>query len=244
MTTSTQRYDREQAFTSIGGPEPGARPTPLRHALRALASEPDLFRAPHRAIARLRPQVDAERRLLAENHKTGGSLDEQWHSWTRLADGALIGLSYLVRLCIGARSRSVVAPFTLVAVGEYGARRCNPDTILEVQYLLPENLETWERGEQISTFICVGLANLGFEYHGGVGTALECARATRCDAGVAARLATARFLSGQYGLYAGFVAMRRALATRVLAVADADGAVPGSMPMAMRLRDRVDVGRD
>ena len=140
--------------------------------------------------------------------------------------------------------RSASAPFALMAVGEYGARRCDPDTILEVHYLLAETSETWERGEQISTFICVGLANLGFEYHGGVSTALECARATRCDAGEAARLATARFLSGQYGLYAGFVAMRRALATRVLAVTDAHGTQPAAMPMAMRLRDHVDVGRD
>jgi hypothetical protein len=179
MTASTQRGGHEQAVASFDDPEAGARPASLRHALRALASEPDFFQAPHEAIARLRPRVDAERRRLAQDAKIGGSLDQRRRSWTRLADGTAIGLSYLARLCIDAGARSAVAPFALMAIGKYGARRCDADTILEVQCLLPENQESWERNGRIFAFFCIGLAELGFEYHGTVGTALECARAAR-----------------------------------------------------------------
>jgi hypothetical protein len=84
--------------------------TPLRHALRALASKPDFFRAaPHEAIARLRPQVNRERRRLGQDLTIGGSRDERLRSWTRLADGAVIGLSHLARVCVDAATRSAVA---------------------------------------------------------------------------------------------------------------------------------------
>ena len=108
---------------------------PLRHALRALGSEPDFYREPHGEIARLRPQLDRERMRLAEDLETGGSREQQLRSWTRIADGAVIGLSHLARLCVGAPSRSAVAPFALVAVGQYGARCCNLDASLELQLL-------------------------------------------------------------------------------------------------------------
>jgi UTP:GlnB (protein PII) uridylyltransferase len=213
----------------------------LRYVLRALASEPGFFQTPHEAIARLRPQVDAERRRLTHDFEIEGSSDERQRDWTRLADGAVIGLSYLARLCVNAGTRSAVAPFALMAVGKYGARGCDADITLEVQYLLSENQESWERSGQIFAFICRGLAELGFEYQGTVGTAVECARTARCDAVAAARFATARFLSGQYGLHAGFVAMCRAVAPR----APSMPAGPDQLlPVAMRRHDRVDVGRD
>jgi hypothetical protein len=192
---------------------------PLRHALRALASESDFFRAPHAAIARLRPRVDAERRHIAQDIKIGGSLDERPRSWARLADGAVIGMSHLARVCVDAGARCAVAPFALMAVGKYGARCCDPDAILEVQHLLPENQESWERNAQIVAFIRKGLAGLGLEYQGAVGTAVECARAAGCDPMAAARFATTRLLSGQYALHAGFVSMlRRAKTPRLLSI--------------------------
>jgi hypothetical protein len=76
---------------------------PLRHALRALASEPDFLLAPHHVIARLRPRVYAEERRIAQRSKIWGSLDERLRSWTRLADGAIIGLSHLARLSVDAQ---------------------------------------------------------------------------------------------------------------------------------------------
>jgi hypothetical protein len=179
----------------------------LRHALRALASEPDVFRAPQQAIARLRPRVDAERGRLAG---IGGSLDVRLRSWTRLADGAVGGLSQLARVCVDARARSTVAPFALVAVGAYGASRCDPDSILELQYLLPEDQESQERGGRIAAFMRIGLAALGLDHRDATATAVECARVARGDAVAAGRFATARFLSGQYGLHAGFLMLRRA----------------------------------
>jgi UTP:GlnB (protein PII) uridylyltransferase len=190
-------------FALFNSLEAGA--APLRPALRALASEPDFFRAPHQAIARLRPRIYAEHRRLAQVTKIHGSLDERLRSWTRLADGAIIGLSHLARLSVDVEARSAVAPFAVTAVGEYGARRCGPESILELQYLLPEDQRSWERSGRIVAFIRIGLAELGIQHHrDAVGTAVECACVARGDPTAAARFATARFLSGQYGLYAGF----------------------------------------
>ena len=178
---------------------------PLRHALRALASEPGFLRAPHNAIARLRTQVYAAHRRLAQDFKSGGSLDERLRCWTRLADGAVIGLSYLARLSVDAEARSMVAPFAVLAVGAYGARRCGPDSVFELQYVLPEDQRSWERSGRIVAFIRIGLTELGLaHYRDAVGTAVACACVARGDPVVAARFATARFLSGRYGLYAGF----------------------------------------
>ena len=82
---------------------------------------------------------------------------------------------------------------------KYGARYCDPDTILELQYLLPEDEESWERSGRIVAFIRFGLAELGLDHlQDTVGTALECARLAHGDAVAAARFATARFLGGQY----------------------------------------------
>jgi UTP:GlnB (protein PII) uridylyltransferase len=205
----SQTADGLAPFNGLGA---SASPAPLRHALRALASEPDFFRAPHEAIARLRPRVDAERRRLARDLEIGCSLDERLRSWARLADGAVTGLSQLARVCVDGKARSTVAPFAFIAVGKYGARCCDPDTILELQCLLPEDQESWERGGRIVAFLRIGLAELGLEHHDAMGTAVECARVARGDAIAAARFATARFLSGQYGLHAGFVMLRRAAA--------------------------------
>jgi hypothetical protein len=120
----TQRDDHEPAPASANGLEVSACATPSRHALRALASEPDFFRAPHTAIARLRPRIDAERTRLAQHL----SLEERLCCWTRLADGAVVGLSHLARLCVDAGARSAVAPFAAIAVGNYGAGCCDRDS--------------------------------------------------------------------------------------------------------------------
>src|SRR5260370_6284724 len=93
-----------------------------------------------------------------------------------------------------------------MAVGQYGAHRCAPENPLELQYLLPEDEESWERSGRIVAFMRFGLAELGLDHlQDSVGTALECARLAHGDAVAPARFATARFLSGQYGLHAGFV---------------------------------------
>ena len=47
---------------------------------------------------------------------------------------------------------------------KYGARYCDPDTILELQYLLPEDEESWERSGRIVAFIRFGLAELGLDH--------------------------------------------------------------------------------
>jgi hypothetical protein len=176
---------------------------PLRYALRALASEPDFLAAPHQVIARLRPRVDAEKRRLAQGPEVRGSLDERLCSWARLADGAIIGLTHLARVSVDAEARIVVAPFAVMAVGRYGARRCDPETTLELQYLLPDDQRSRERSCRIVAFMRVGLAELGLQHRDAMSTVVEGARAAHGDPAEAARFATARFLGGQYALYAG-----------------------------------------
>jgi UTP:GlnB (protein PII) uridylyltransferase len=145
----------------------------------------------------------------------------------RVVDGAAIGLSYLARLSVDVEARSAVAPFAIMAVGAYGAGVCDSDTILELQYLLPEDQESWERGTRIVTFIRSGLAALGLQNNrDAMGTADECAWMARGDPTAAARFATARLLSGQYGLYAGFLGML-------------GGVQPAAMPTARRRRENV-----
>jgi hypothetical protein len=199
----TQRDDHEPAPTPANGLEASAGATPLRHALRALASEPDFFRAPHTAIARLRPRIDAERTRLAWHL----SLEERLCCWTRLADGTVVGLSHLARLCVDAEARSAVAPLAAIAVGNYGAGRCDRDSSLELQYLLPEDRQSRERGGRIVEFMRRGLAELGLAHRDAVGTAVECAWVARGNRATAAQFAAKRFLSGQFGLYAQFAAL-------------------------------------
>jgi hypothetical protein len=211
---STMRHSAAQPLVDLhtveGREDLGSSIAPLRHALRALASECDFFQAPHEAIARLRPQVDRERRRARQDLAIVGSRDKGLDGWTRLADGAVIGLSHLARLHVATATHSVVAPFSLVAVGKYGARCCGPDAVLELQYLLPEDAESWKRSGGIIAFMRLGLAELGLsDFHDSVASAYESARLAHNDSVVAARLATARFLSGQYGLHATFVDMLR-----------------------------------
>jgi hypothetical protein len=119
----------------------------------------------------------------------------------------VVGLSHLARLCVDAEARSAVAPFAAIAVGSYGAGFCDRDSILELQYLLPEDPDSRERGGRIVAFIRKGLAELGLAHRDAVGTAVDCAWVARGDAAAAARFAARRFLSGQFGLYAQFAAL-------------------------------------
>jgi hypothetical protein len=181
-----------------------ASTAPLRYALRALASEPDFLAAPHQVIARLRPRVDAEKRRLAQGRDMPGSPDERLRNWARLVDGAISGLTYLARVSVDADARTVIAPFAVMAVGQYGARRCEPEGTLELQHLLPDDQGSRERSRRIVAFIQIGLAEFGLQHRDAMSTVIECARAAHGDPAAAARLATARFLGGQYALYAGF----------------------------------------
>jgi hypothetical protein len=199
------QHDHQWTPAALDGPEAGTGASPLRHALRALASEPDFFRAPHTAIARLQPRIDTECRQL--DLEIEGSFDERLRRWTRLADGAVVGLSHLGRLCVDAAARSAVAPFAAIAVGNYGAGFCDRDSILELQYLLPEDPQSRERGGRIVAFIRKGLAELGLAHCDAVGTAVDCAWVARGDPAAAARFAAKRYLSGQFGLYAQFAAL-------------------------------------
>jgi hypothetical protein len=118
VTVSTTNVaEKQDTDTALAGA------TPLRHALRALASEPGFLRAPHDAIAQLRTQVYAAHRRLAQDFNSGGSLDERLRSWTRLVDGAVIGLSYLARLSVDAEARSAVAPLTISTALGFLSRR-------------------------------------------------------------------------------------------------------------------------
>src|SRR5262249_42346360 len=84
---------------------------------------------------------------------------------------------------------------------------CDRHSILELQYLLPEDPRSPERGGRIIAFVRKGLAELGLAHRDAVGTAVDCAWVARGDPAAAARFAAKRFLSGQFGLYAQFAAL-------------------------------------
>jgi hypothetical protein len=197
-----EQYIEKNGTSLFNGIDAGT--APLRYALRALASEPDFLAAPHQVIARLRPRVDAEKRRLAQGRDMPGSPDERLRNWAQLADGAISGLTHLARVSVDADARSVVAPFAVMAVGQYGARRCEPEGTLELQYLLPDDQGSRERSDRIVAFIQIGLAEFGLQHRDAKSTVVECARAAHGDPAVAARFATVRFLGGQYALYAAF----------------------------------------
>jgi len=105
-------------------------------------------------------------------------------------DGAISGLTYLARVSVDADARTVVAPFAVMAVGQYGTRRCEPEGTLELQYLLPDDQGSRERSRRIVAFIQIGLAEFGLQHRDAMSTVIECARAAHGDPAAAARLAT------------------------------------------------------
>jgi hypothetical protein len=177
---------------------------PLRHVLQALVGEPHFIRAPHQAIAEIRPRVEAERKWIARNPQASRPVGPEQDGWMRVADGAVVGLFFLARMSVDPCAHSAVAPLAVMAVGDFGARRCGPDACLELHYLAPRDQESWERSSRIIAFLRGGLVALGLRFRDSMSSVSEAACLVRAHSALATRLATKRFLRGQYALYAEF----------------------------------------
>jgi hypothetical protein len=87
-------------------------------------------------MAEVRSLVDTQRSKLSER-LVAGAIDEYRAASIHLADGAVVGLCHLARICVGRGANTIVAPFAAVAVGSYGLRQL--DSKLELLFLLSDD---------------------------------------------------------------------------------------------------------
>jgi UTP:GlnB (protein PII) uridylyltransferase len=168
--------------------------------LRALACHPDVRRAPREWISSLRPILDGERQRAG--HGGARSFSDRRQEWSRIVDGVVVGLCHLARACADAPAPSVIAPFAVFAVGDYGKQQADVETVPELLFLLAPDWEGRGRSERMIPFILAGLGELGLAMHYVVQTPPICARAVATLAHGRERLATMRHLWGRNDLRA------------------------------------------
>jgi hypothetical protein len=86
---------------------------PLRHKLRAIASESSPGKGLN-AAKFLRPLVAQAHDILRERLEAGGSAEDYLCDRAKLADGAVVGLLRIASTSNGIRHRSMVAPLVVV----------------------------------------------------------------------------------------------------------------------------------
>jgi UTP:GlnB (protein PII) uridylyltransferase len=168
--------------------------------LRALACHPDVRRSPREWISSLRSTLDGERERLG--HGATRSRADGQHEWSRIVDGAVVGLCHMARVCADAPAPSVIAPFAVFAVGDYGKQQCDVEGVPELLVLLAPDWEGRGRAECMIPFILTGLGELGLAMHYVVQTPPVCARAVATLTHGRERLATMRHLWGRNDLRA------------------------------------------
>jgi UTP:GlnB (protein PII) uridylyltransferase len=172
----------------------------MRHALRALACHPDVRRAPREWISLLKPTLDAERKRLS--HEDDRSHADRRQEWSLILDGAVLGLCHMARVSAEASPPSVVGPFAVLAVGDYGRQQCEVKAVPELLFLTASDRESRGRAEQMIAFILTGLGELGLAMHYVVQTPATCAGVIATLAHGQERLATMRHLWGRNDLRA------------------------------------------
>jgi UTP:GlnB (protein PII) uridylyltransferase len=178
--------------------------TPIRHKLRAIASESGSGKRLH-AAKLLRPLVAQAHDILREHFEAGGSAEDYLCDRAKLADSAVVGLLHIASISNGIRNQSMVAPLAAIAVGGYGRRELAPGSDLDLLFMLPENSRGCTRGVVPATKSCIseviaGLWDLGFKVDHAARSASECLELARGDAIVLAGLIDRRFLWGGFGL--------------------------------------------
>ena len=103
---------------------------PIRHKLRAIASESGLGER-HNAVKLLRPLVAQAHDVLRERFEAGGSAEAYLCDRAKLADSAVVGLLRIASISNGIRNRSMVAPLAAIAVGGYGRKELAPGSDLD-----------------------------------------------------------------------------------------------------------------
>jgi [protein-PII] uridylyltransferase len=174
----------------------------VRHALRAIASDPAEALDRRRWLARVRALVDRSQDMLRAGFEADGYAAAFLRGRARIADGAVIGLLHLARAVV--RSDKVVTaipPVTVLAVGGYGRRELAPASDLDLLFLLGDPAATGDHAERLIGFVLTGLWDLGFEVGHTSRTVAECQELARAEPKVLASLLDARFLAGSFSLY-------------------------------------------
>jgi [protein-PII] uridylyltransferase len=184
---------------SLAGLHDGAAPVDsVRHALRAIASDPAEALDRRRWLARARPLVDRSQATLRARFEVEGSVTALLRGRAAIADGAVIGLLHLARAVV--RSDQVVtavAPVTVLAVGGYGRRELAPASDLDLLFLLADPAAR-AYAERLIGFLLTGLWDLGFEVGHTSRTIAECEALARAEPKVLVSLLDARFLAGSF----------------------------------------------
>jgi [protein-PII] uridylyltransferase len=201
--------------------------SPVRHMLRAVASEPEFARDRNRWLARVRTLLDREHATLRARFETDGQVEALLRGRARLADGVVVGLLHLAR-AIGEAHEMVtpVAPLTVLAVGGYGRRELAPASDLDLLFLLAEAPERQDYARRMIGAILTGLWDLGFEVGHATRTLDECRELAQSEPTVLSSLLDARFLVGSLGLHATLDGDVRQTAKEVGAKALAAALVP------------------
>jgi UTP:GlnB (protein PII) uridylyltransferase len=179
----------------------------LRHVLRALASEQESVAAPHNAIGRLRPIVQAERNRARNRAELGAAPHVVPTQWSGFVDGAVIGLCHFARVCCDRSARTMVAPLAVIAAGRLGRSELCPHDPLDLIFLSPNDKPARMRAKRITTFARQALIDLGFVVdHLAVssGRSAQIVNATIAATSAPCEL---RFLWGHFALYSRFTEM-------------------------------------
>jgi [protein-PII] uridylyltransferase len=187
---------------SLFGLDDAASPVDsVRHALRAIASDPAEAVDRRRWLARVGALVDRSQAMLRAGFEAEGSVTAFLRGRARIADSAVIGLLHLARAVLHSDNVvTVIAPLAVLAVGGYGRRELAPASDLDLLFLLGDSAGR-AHAERLIGFVLTGLWDLGFEVGHTSRTLAECAELARAEPKVLASLFDARFLAGSFSLY-------------------------------------------
>jgi hypothetical protein len=129
---------------------------------------------------------------------------QRWggREWSRIVDGAVLGVCHMARVSADVSPPSVIAPFAVLAVGDYGKQQCDVEAVPELLFLLAPDRESRGWAERMIPFVLTGLGELGLAMHYVVQTPATCAGVIATLAHGRERLATMRHLWGRNDLRA------------------------------------------
>jgi UTP:GlnB (protein PII) uridylyltransferase len=179
----------------------------LRHVLRALASEQESVAAPHRAIGRLRPIVQAERARARNRPRLGATPHVVPTNWSGFVDGAVIGLCHFSRICCDRNARTMVAPVAVIAAGRLGRSELCPYDPIDLIFLSPKDKPARMRAKRITTFVRQALIDLGFVVDHLAVSSGRCAQIVNATTVATRAPCELRFLWGHFALYSRFAQM-------------------------------------
>lgn len=175
----------------------------IRSLFRSIASEGGSGAL--NRMTELRPIVRRAQDVLRERFKAGSSAEDYLCERTRLADSVVMGLLHLASTTSAIRDRSMVAPLTAIAVGDYGRCELSNDFRLALLFLLPEygggRPARIALTETRVRCVVAGLWDLGFAVDHTARSTSQYLELARKDTTVLAGLIDRQFLWGGFGLF-------------------------------------------